>query len=151
MKDLHLTTNQYLDLLKVVRKDLDNIEKVMADDYTITGRKYTISNVGLCAAEETKSGWKKHKYTTLETAMWPEDFKTIGKTKHPYPQQFTMKYRRGTHKCPLDIRKHGGGLGCFYNCLLFSKKLRTPTMKEIKDLYDKQIEKVSKWINHKDR
>lgn len=138
---LYLTDEQYLDLLKKIRKDLEGLQEVFADDCTITGMKHTISNVGLCAGVETESGWSKDKYTTRETAMWPEDFDKIDKVKYPYPQQFTMKYRQDKHRCPLDNRKKGGFDGCFYTCMIFKpvKGKTVPTIEEIKVMYDKQI------------
>jgi len=142
--ELYLTDEQYLDLLKKVRKDLEGLREVFADDCTITGMKHTISDVGLCAGVETESGWAKDKYTIRETAMWPKDFDKIGKVKWPYPQQFTMKYRQDWHRCPLDRRENPNVNGCFYTCMIFKLKKdeKVLSINEIKKLYDNQIAKV---------
>jgi len=142
--DMYLTDKQYLELLIRIRADLDKIEKVEVEDCTDIGYKHTTVNVGVCASVPMKGlGWSKDKYTTLETAKWPEAFKTIGKVKYSYPQQFAMKYRGNDHKCPLDGRHKADGLGfgygCFYRCRAFNEK--SITLKEIKELYDKAIRK----------
>ena len=139
---MYLTDKQYLELMKKIRIDLDKIKNIEAIDCTDMGFKHTLTNVGLCAGEEVNGGWSKDKYVTRETAMWPKDFDKIGKSKYPYPQQFTMKYRRGNHMCPFDNGKPSKGLmsyGCFYRCLIFQKKYQTPNLKEVKKMYDKAI------------
>ena len=139
-----LTDEQYLDLMRRIRVDLNNIDNIEFDDCTIIGMKHTISNVGLCAGEETKAGWAKDKYVTRETAMWQKDFDKIGKVKWEYPQQFTMKYRGDKHRCPLDRRPNGGANGCFFTCMLFKPKPKESiTLEKIKRLYDKQIRRSS--------
>lgn len=133
MSKLHLTDIQYLSLMKRIRKSLDKIEKIDADDCTIIGMKHTIVNVGLCAKG----------FTTRDTAMWPEDFDKIGKTKYPYPQQTSMKYREEKHRCPLDKRKIGNfGWGCFYSCRAFQDK--NLILNEVKRLYDETIDNFEK-------
>jgi len=140
MKDIHLTDEQYLDLLKRIRQDLDTIKEIEAVDCSDVGNKYTHVNVGLCAGVLTPNGWYKDKYTTIETAMWPTDFGTAGKSKYVYPQQFAMKYRKRNHKCPLDKRKKEDySIGCFYSCLAFKEK--NLTVEAVKKLYDKTIKK----------
>jgi len=136
--NIHLTDEQYLDLLKRIRQDLDTIKEIEAVDCTDIGNKHTQVNVGLCAGVLTPNGWYKDKYTTIETAMWPSDFRTVGKSKHMYPQQFAMKYRKHNHKCPLDKRKKGDySIGCFYSCLAFKEK--NLTIEAVKKLYDRTI------------
>ena len=146
-KNLHLTDQQYLDLLKAVRADLDRMKPgdVEYDDCTMIGNKYTISNVGLCTADD-EEGWSRDRHLTRETAMWPEDFDTIGESEYPYPQQFTRKYRKAKHTCPLEIKKKRSMSGCFYRCRLFSKKSRKPRLQEIKKMYDQRIKEVERWF-----
>ena len=149
----NLTDKQFLDLLQKIRADLDSITEVDEDDCTMTGNKYTHCNVGICAREDSGAGWMKDKYTTLETSIWPKDFKKqFNKPKddrgreYIYPQMFARKNRGSDHKCPLDGRKSKGNLGwnhsCFYSCMIFQKaKSDRPNLEEIKGLYDKEIEK----------
>lgn len=143
MSDMYLTDQQYLDLLKSIRKDLDSIDKVYAYDSTQIGNKFTETNCGLCAVDD--DGHDRH--VTEETAMWPKDFKRQGKTEYPYPQQFARKYRKEKHKCPLDDREGKHSDGCFYNCLAFNKK--NLSIKEVKRLYDEMIKKVEQWPSTK--
>ena len=131
-RSLYLTDEQYLELLKRIRKDLDKIESIFVEDSTV--------NVGLCAGVLSKSGnWYKDKYVTLETALWPEAFKKIGKVQCENPQMFKMKYRGDGHSCPLDERK-GATDGCFYHCRAF--KNRKLGVEEVKRLYDERIREV---------
>ena len=138
---LNLTDQQYLDLMKHVRADLNSIDKIFAEDSTETGFKHTVSNVGLCTGVISKSGtWYKAKFLTRETALWPKEFDKIGKVEYENPQMFTRKYVGNDHRCPFDKREDGGGCGCFYVCRLFRPKRGQPLkMQKIKDLYDKQI------------
>ena len=138
--ELYLTDKQYLDLLKRIRKDLDEIQVIYAEDCTMIGYKHTITNVGLCASEETDGGWSKAKYVTRETAMWPKEFDKIGEVRYENPQMFTMKYTGVNHKCPLDARSNKGGDGCFYHCRAFKDK--NLTIAEVKRLYDEVIAKI---------
>ncbi len=128
-KVIHLTDEQYLDLLKRIRKTLDSITEVIAEDSTLIGNKYTEANVGLCT----------DKFTTRETALWPKQFDTIGKVKYDHPHMHSMKYRRTHHRCPLDNRRRPDINGCFYTCLLFQSKFKTPSIQEVKNLYDELI------------
>ena len=142
-KELYLTDAQYLDLLKKARASLDDITEIDSEDSTQIGNKHTVSNVGLCAGIDTGRGWYKDKFTTLETAMWRKEFKKIGKVKYESPQMFSMKYRGEGHRCPLEHTrpfKKGFWGGCFYRCRVFQKKEQTPSLAEIKELYDKEIE-----------
>ena len=139
---MYLTDGQYLNLMIRIRKDLDTMTKIYAEDSTTIGCKHTITNIGLCAGEEVEGGWSKAKYVTRETAMWPKDFDKIGKVEWPYPQQFVMKYRGRGHKCPLDTRGGKTSDGCFYKCLAFKDK--TLTLDRVKKLYDIKIDKELK-------
>ncbi len=138
---MYLTDEQYLDLMKKIRKDIDGVTEIFAEDSTMIGNKYTITNIGLCAEafDEKGSVFSKSKYVTRETAMWPKDFDKIGKVKYDYPQMFAMKYRQSNQLCPLDKRNKGGFNGCFYTCRAFKDK--TLTMQEVKCLYDEAIQK----------
>jgi hypothetical protein len=143
---MYLTDAQYLDLMKRIRADLGKVKKIIAIDCNEIGCKHTLTNVGLCAGEETEGGWSKDKYTTRATAMWVKEFDRIGKSRYEHPQMFTMKYRQDRHRCPLDKRRTADGLGygcsCFYHCRAFKdKKL---TIAEVKKLYDEQIALVEK-------
>jgi len=125
-KSIHLTDEQYTFILKKARKNLDKIKKIKMEDSTEIGNKYTISNVGLC----------NDRLTTRDTALLPAEF----------PRTRWMLYRGMSHKCPLDGRQkpcdvQGWGGGCFYDCLLFNKKVKT--ISEIKELYDKRIREIS--------
>lgn len=119
-KSIYLTDAQYLDLLKRARAHLDTIDEAYGYDSTVPGCKFTDSNIGLC----------NDSLTTLEIAMWPEDF----------PTRPTMKYRKERHKCPLDWRTGSGSDGCFYTCLHFRRGLKD--LDKIKALYDQRIKEV---------
>jgi len=116
-RNIHLTDEQYLELLKRARKHLDSVKKVESDDCTMPGNKYTDTNVGLC----------NDFLTTLDIAMWPDEF--------PHSRR-TMKYRGTHHKCPLDTRPRTrkSQNGCFYTCRIFKGGLKD--LKTIKKLYD---------------
>ena len=143
--DIYLTDEQYLDLLKKVREDLNRIKKIVAIDSDQTGNKHTFTNCGLCTGYIGRGEcWSRDTHVTMETALFPEDFKKKGKTR-PYPQQFSMKYRKDQHRCPLDSKKGSRDAmasGCFYRCMIFQRKFRTPTIKEMKRMYDKIIQKA---------
>lgn len=100
-----LTDEQYEDLLRKMLETVTslNFEPTCVDSTDI-GDKYTRSNCGLCNDE----------YTTIETAMWPDQF----------PQRKTMKYRGRNHKCPYDMRESviHWEWSCFFKCRLFQGK-----------------------------
>lgn len=145
---LFLMDDQYLDLLKKLRKDLDSIRKIEADDCDDTGYKDMVCNVGTCAGELSKSrSWYKDKHVTRETSLWPKEFDTIGKEPER-PQQYTRKYEQDHHHCPLEFKptnfteQHSG---CFYRCSIFQRKKKDwPTIEEIKKKYDQMINDMSK-------
>lgn len=121
---LHLSDQEYLELLKRGRKFLDKLKRISGYDSTAIGNKFT----------ECDGGLGNDLLTTKDIAMWPEDF----------PHRRSMKYRQEHHKCPLDMRPVSREFrsGCFYTCMIFSKKVKTPTVEEAKKLYDKRIEEV---------
>lgn len=121
-KNLHLNDDQYLTLLKKVRKCLDTLSYADGFDDTTIGCKDTQCNVGLCNDEMTEK----------EFSMRPDEF----------PQRKVMKYRQEHHKCPLDYRPVSKEFrsGCFYTCLFFKKNLRN--IEEIKKHYDNRINEV---------
>ena len=109
VKELELTDEQYLRLLKGIRTTIASEGfKVDCSDCTITGCKSTDSNCGLC----------NDAYTERDMALFPDQF----------PERRTMKYRGENHRCPFDVRKEpailGWGNGCFYECYLFQHLVR---------------------------
>lgn len=129
--EIHMTDEQYLDLLIRARRHLDTVGKVRSVDSTTIGDKYTETNVGLCNEE----------LTTEETAMWPDEF----------PARKSMKYLRNHHHCPLDWREvsEDNFNGCFYTCRVFHSGLRD--VEKMKQAFDMRIAEVQKEMGHEDR
>lgn len=102
--ELHLTDEQYVRILKKMRRLLVDGFVVWRADSTFVGDKWTKSNAGFCNDE----------LTDKDSAMWPEN----------WPERKDMKYLQDKHKCPYDMRKEPGllgwGSGCFSECYLFS-------------------------------
>lgn len=117
-----LTTEQYVDVLKRIRKTIADTP-LAAVDSTAPGDKYTESNWGLC------SELREH-YPTPELHTFPKDFADDGRMSAlPCGQEV---------KCPM--RASGtGGTGCFYDCRVFSKKHKTPSREKALKLYDDAI------------
>lgn len=136
MKNLNLTDEQFLELLK---RGLKLLEERYAKnpntlakgvDSTDFGDKYTETNVGLCNEEQL---------CTKETALFPDE----------YPQRKSMKYLDTHQKCPLDDRGPGSSdmNGCFYTCKFFQKGLRH--LKPIIELYKISIKHTENQIKVK--
>jgi hypothetical protein len=121
-RDLYITDDQYLSLLKSIRAKLDFTNKASGFDCTDIGNKDTQCNVGMCSDE----------HTTKELALFPEQF----------PSRKAMKYTEQHHKCPLDWRPVSTEFrsGCFYTCMFFKRGLRN--IETIKGLYDEEIARV---------
>jgi len=126
MSKLELTNKQYHNLLLKIRNTVNspNFQPYCYDSTTI-GDKYTESNCGLC----------NDAYTTLETALFPEEYKKYGRR--------SRKYRKKNHKCPFDLRfgTDGKGFihynwGCFYHCFLFGNGIEFKELGKNKDDVD---------------
>ena len=111
MGNLYLTDRQYLDILEKIEQKL----KEGSFDYYIydsneIGNKYTESNLGFCNED----------YTTLDTALFPNQFIEFGYKG--------MKYKKENQACPFDdrvrtLKNEKGcfnsiGWGCYYTCCL---------------------------------
>ena len=123
MRNIHVTDEEYLALLKSARSHLDNVSKIQSEDSTCIGNKYTETNVGLCNED----------LTTVEIAIFPEDF----------PTRREMKYLQKHHMCPLDARQDVplGGNGCFHTCRIFKmRKYGKISIEEIKQKYEERIQ-----------
>lgn len=128
-ENIYLTDNQYLKILDMIESKLSSNIKPEVMDSTSIGDKSTTSSIGFCNDE----------FTTLKTALFPDDFKKYGRK--------SLKYRLNNHACPFDNRvrephkKHGLmklGCGCYYTCCLTKNKLSNEELKNyIKDTRDK--------------
>lgn len=124
-KSLYLTDEQYMAiLLKIKAKISEDKFKPFCYDSITPGNKFTRTNCGFCNEE----------FTDKKTALFPESF----------PKRMTMKYRRGNHKCPFDMREElsdlSWGNGCFYKCYLF--KLKVHEVDVMRVMVEEIIKKV---------
>lgn len=126
---MYLTDNQYLKILDMIEDKLNNNIHPSITDSTSIGDKSTYSNIGFC----------NEGFTTLETALFPDDFKKYGRK--------SLKYRINNQACPFDNRvrephkKHGLmnlSCGCYYTCGLNRNKLSNEELKlYVKDTRNK--------------
>lgn len=121
MSDIYLSDEQYLEMLKTSRSNLDKIKKISLYDCDDIGFKDTQTNIGLC---------NDFLLCTKENALFPEQF----------PKRKDIKYRKNHHLCPLDSRKKSDGNGCFHTCMAFKRKIKT--IDEVKKAYDLFISKI---------
>lgn len=141
-EDLYLTDKQYRGLLNKVEDLVEKTNTFQVYDNTDSGNKSTTSTIGLCADD---------KLTTLEIALFPEDFKD-GKT--------SMKYKKDHHLCPFDTRLHQLEVevptnmmnGCYYTCRLqqpvTDKEEMLSLVEQTKTLYDSgKMKTLTKQIN----
>ena len=97
-------------------------------DSDVTGDKGNECSWGMCCRE--KSYWPD-----AQDHLWPNDF--IKNSK------IAPKYKDIGQHCPLDAEPpiNGKPYGCFYRCLIFDKKRKTPSRDEVLALYDATIER----------
>ena len=79
------------------------------EDSNCIGDKYTRCSWGLCS--ESKEMWPEP-----DMHLWPDDFINNGR--------IAPLHRSNHHLCPCDTRTVGGNNGCFWTCIIFSRKLR---------------------------
>jgi hypothetical protein len=111
--DIYLSDKQYLDTLYKIKRTISRKGfKIICEDSTQIGNKYTTSNCGMCSDD----------FTTKETALFPDEF----------PERKSMKYRKEYHHCPFDWREPLAWksdyirYGCFYTCAIFQKGKNKP-------------------------
>lgn len=121
---MDLTDEQYLGVLKRIRKAIAAGEALVAEDCTDIGNKYTVCTWGLCSD-------KLEYYPTPDLHTHPDML----------PSTYSKKWVPPDRKCPM--RKKGiGPWGCFYDCRVFRGK--KPNREEAIKLYDDAIEEVEK-------
>ena len=115
--NIRLTDEQYGEILKkILAKVSEPGFKKHIYDSTCPGDKYTESNCGFCNEE----------YTTIDTALFPEQF----------PERKSMKYREVHHRCPFDKREKPTMNGCYYTCVL---RKEIGTNKSLVELAEKAL------------
>lgn len=130
--DLYLTDAQYLATLERLREAIVKGMKLKFFDDDTIGNKDTQCTWGLC-------GRSKVIWTDLETHLWPNDPRDLGK-----PDIYGIKYIENEQKCPMDTRiELNNSMGCYYTCRVFQAKRRNlPTKEETIKLYDLEIKKA---------
>lgn len=113
-----LPHDRYVLALKRIRAIIAGGRRLVAEDSTDIGNKYTICSWGLCSNDKE---------------AWPDAI------DHQFPFDFTSRGRMSPlyrkDPCPLEQRRKG--MGCFYGCKGFTRLTR----KEALELYDKEIAK----------
>lgn len=114
MRDLYLTDQQYLDVLKRQLTLIENGAIATSEDCDDIGAKHTSFSWGLCSDE-------RETWPSAELHLFPDDFRRSGR--------IAPKYLTGKQPCPLDTRtaedRKTDLNGCYYTCAYFqSGKLR---------------------------
>ncbi|KKL28846.1 hypothetical protein LCGC14_2371110, partial [marine sediment metagenome] len=123
-----LTREQYLEVLHKIRDRIASGTAVGLDDSNTIGYKHTHCAWGVCT--DSAKVWSRPEYH-----IWPMYFKEDGRVAPLHRPS----------KCPLDARKKGAMLGCFYKCLAFQPpKGFVLTRDHTLQLYNTEIEKLKR-------
>lgn len=131
MKDIQLPKHRYVAAL---RRQLKRIEAGVPlqyyDDNTVGSKSMSVS-WGLCC--EDKAAWPDK-----EDHLWPDQFEKHGRV--------APRYLKAGHTCPFDARGVGNKElnGCFYTCMIFQKKYKTPNREIAIALFKETIAGVEK-------
>jgi len=135
-KDMYLTDERYLKLLRRIRATIAGGLEHRAVNSDAQGDNYNNCTWGLCSDEA------QH-WPDAEDHLWPDLFTKHGRMSPKYllPHQF----------CPLDKRftdpaPEGQGViqGCFWSCSVFRNRRATMLGRdEVLKRYDQAIERIS--------
>lgn len=112
----YLTTEQYVGVLKRIRKTIES-EKLIRD------KDDPDCNWGMCSK-------RQEHYPDPELHIFPNDFDDYGR--------MSALSCGNDVKCPMRVSDLGGS-GCFYDCRVFTRKHKVPTREEALKLYDDAI------------
>ena len=123
-----LTLEQLRGVLLRIRNAIIAGKRLIADDSTDIGNKYTNCTWGMCSSV-------KAYYNSNKLQHFPKDFDDHNRVSQlPWPTG---------HGCPMDMeRKTSHHYGCFYRCRVFQHKFTTPTKNGAVALYDEAIKEV---------
>ena len=127
----NLTIGQQLDVLVRLKTAVEN-EPLRAIDSNTIGDKYTHCNWGMCTDS-------KEVYHENRMHIFPASFDDDGRISALSPVEGT--------DCPMRKRNPDDSesvsiSGCFYQCRIFNRKLKTPTKDETIALIDEKIREL---------